>query len=1823
MGWFDQPSAFPQTSPLRPAHYTGESQEQTTPVADSSGRPTFGPFARAQQQHKREHEPAGRARAVFIFLRSIGRIFLLNGTDYTFHLPFVVRRAWPLSPHGVLLQRVLDPMELEEVKASGDVALPTSFTFINALAEPAAVGITTKLTGGFNHIPVSIEEDDPIKSINFVPAEEQVVWISQRVPESTDDIIITINTEKRQFSIWRYAFIRPKEVPTAPSRPQPVSAVNKRTSMSATPAQKRQVIMAPPQTAPAGSVSGVPRNLSTPAPMTALVGVGATMEHAASVPAAGRSRQDSISRLDLSVAVDKTSGGFDGEILLDPVVNARMQTAYWVEKLHCEQLPERSTLDPSAISVGLFDQRWDGEEHRSLIGICFPAAETLLVYRLSKDAGHIVAKFEGRLEAVSISSVRATRELIQDLLIVKLNGKMSLLTHGLRELPLSISTDVPKGASEKEGYRETPCLTARPLINCPIISVSDPIESTVTLTFANRASVRIVLDLMPRDLLTRQCLLMLAMVIPADEFFALHSNFLRRWAAKGQDLSFGVSFACLVSALYEVFELETEPAPRQIYPAITPGPWLQIHKTSSAFRFREDPILRKLRPPPSVQPATTLPRPKCKPRNLIAPILIALHNVAEDMRLMIHRYRDLLKLVPVVCRVAMHVRPEWADYWKRLCPDAMENWPAPGMTVVENVDDRLSAWPLDSVAILYGRISNPEWFPPVPESHKIAQGFDIKAAFAFGNAEPLLCSRQLTDVYVALADSKVPQTRKRAENGLQAMVRARIGADILRWVPLGIAAPLKEACRTCQLSPSGDWPPLAHGLIGRNDLAEMSSPHEQIHVRGYRSVRESMQAFMHRKSFREHIDDTWKAVTGETNVVSGVELDVDDLTQIRFGQDRRLEEIARMLCSSTVPTIRAIERPELSEHDQAKEQQLQVVRMAERTLALPLGRAMFTFGSVPTVTRQAYAIPKIEYAVRLQPMNALITPEPGKIPVECTSWGEFHNGVAAGLRISAQSNAVESTWIKFNKPSELTPEHAGFLYALGLTGHLREMLTWHTFSYLTPKHDMTSIGVLLGLSAANVGTGNLHVTKLIAVHTPALLPTPSMDLNVPLITQAAGLIGIGLLYMGTQNRRMAEVCLSQISRKDLCQPDLSNEYREAYTFSAALACGMVMLGKGGEVPADLVMLSRLRVLIHGERHPSFSVDEQPTFDINLTSPAATITLGLMYLRSGRQDVADILAIPDTLLALNSIQPSFLLMRTLARCLIMWDKIAPSKEWLQSQVPQAILAAVNDRYHGKSRDDAYELAYYNILAGLCFAIGLKYAGTAREEAYLLIITHYDMFSQVAYTNSTAFDHRIKRAAIRDGLNLISISLAMVLAGTGEINCLRRLRYAYGMNNQFIRYGTHVANHMSLGLLFLGGGRFTLGTSDAAIACMVAAFFPRFANVSSDNKSYLQALRHLWVLATEPRCLIARDVDTKEVVYIPVKIKTKDGQGFMVSQLLSPTLIPDIDKVLSIRIDTPRYWPFYLDVANNPRHRESLLRNQTLFVKRRTAFLSYKEDTKGSRSLFVRSGSSPSSTAMLDFPQLTDLKIHPAGDLHEFIASFSNDPLFISFADRFCRDDGETEEERRLQAYCHASLLDSILQDKSQTIQAHLTVYRYRQMHSGSSYFVLRMQDLRFATEFYSRVYERRFSGRSENNARSPLIRESTLSGALLAIDRHLDTIRTMKAFVAALSHYAQGDAIPVYPKGSSEWKCSRHLSWYLQRNSVPVSSVLAVLKALARKAHRDCLAAPPPAGTTDVARLDRGIKEVVYFAGTSMTTSMGSGWSLRSLDEVVAAWCLAG
>ena len=67
------------------------------------------------------------------------------------------------------------------------------------------------------------------------------------------------------------------------------------------------------------------------------------------------------------------------------------------------------------------------------------------------------------------------------------------------------------------------------------------------------------------------------------------------------------------------------------------------------------------------------------------------------------------------------------------------------------------------------------------------------------------------------------------------------------------------------------------------------------------------------------------------------------------------------------------------------------------------------------------------------------------VPPNMSVWPQFHNGVAAGLRVSPETKYVDSNWINLSRRGnagqaaplgEMTAEAAGFLLGLGLTGHL-------------------------------------------------------------------------------------------------------------------------------------------------------------------------------------------------------------------------------------------------------------------------------------------------------------------------------------------------------------------------------------------------------------------------------------------------------------------------------------------------------------------------------------------------------------------------------------------------------------------------------------------------------------------------------------------------------------------------------------------------------------------------------------------------------------------
>ena len=143
--------------------------------------------------------------------------------------------------------------------------------------------------------------------------------------------------------------------------------------------------------------------------------------------------------------------------------------------------------------------------------------------------------------------------------------------------------------------------------------------------------------------------------------------------------------------------------------------------------------------------------------------------------------------------------------------------------------------------------------------------------------------------------------------------------------------------------------------------------------------------------------------------------------------------------------------------------------------------------------------------------------------------------------------------------------------------------------------------------------------------------------------------------------------------------------------AAGLALGLVCLGQGNSAAglADLHIENTLRRYTSGGRanQPSEAVNAQssdPTLccrikegdnvNLDVTAPGATLALGLMFLKTNNATVAGRLNIPKTHFLLQYLRPDLVLLRVLAKNIIMWDSMKPTQEWVQDQIPDIVRRA---------------------------------------------------------------------------------------------------------------------------------------------------------------------------------------------------------------------------------------------------------------------------------------------------------------------------------------------------------------------------------------------------------------------------------------------------------------------------------------------------------------------------------------------------------------------
>lgn len=255
---------------------------------------------------------------------------------------------------------------------------------------------------------------------------------------------------------------------------------------------------------------------------------------------------------------------------------------------------------------------------------------------------------------------------------------------------------------------------------------------------------------------------------------------------------------------------------------------------------------------------------------------------------------------------------------------------------------------------------------------------------------------------------------------------------------------------------------------------------------------------------------------------------------------------------------------------------------------------------------------------------------------------------------------------------------------------------------------------------------------------------------------------------------------------------------------------------------------------------------------------------------------------------------------------------------------------------------------SLIAGACAAIGLRFAGTADAAAKRLLIDRLrkcrdakrstEHPARMASLPTPGMD--LDRSTLETCQSATAMALGMVMAGTGDLDSLRILRSLRKCADLETSYGVHMATHMAIGFVFLGGGRYTFSQDSLSIAALLMASFPRFPTSLTDNRCHLQAFRHLYVLAARHRCFEAIDVDTRQPADVRVCLET--SRGSEVSTL--PRLLLTTGELKGVTICSERYWPAEIRKApvacEGPapswkgRCMRSLETTRRLYVKRRS-------------------------------------------------------------------------------------------------------------------------------------------------------------------------------------------------------------------------------------------------------------------------------------------------
>lgn len=915
--------------------------------------------------------------------------------------------------------------------------------------------------------------------------------------------------------------------------------------------------------------------------------------------------------------------------------------------------------------------------------------------------------------------------------------------------------------------------------------------------------------------------------------------------------------------------------------------------------------------------------------------VLMLNTIAQDIRLNTRRIpSDLGRIAHLILSIAIKFNwSNWVRYWSSMigvdCSVESDN-ATDDEPVLYDIYDDLRNITTNQNALKPNVILRPR----SARIRSIYEAFHLPSA-PFKMMSGRVCST---------ADA-------RSYKVVEVMLANDIDEDFLQNVPLPIALPMLEACHISRSDPPLAWSQKAYTLIGRPDLALQLS--QKIQAESERSRKETNSSVENAKKQR------------------GDAPKLPDICFQLFNKDHRLIDVSNMLQTHRAVATRG--PPEantagnhVDEEVMAEQQKRIFVSVSDRLKATSVGRAMFLLSSQPIQMAKQLKISPVCLRIKMLCHCIVTHREPDAESAEM-EWPEFHNGVSAALMLATDEVQVESSWIYSQTSSAFNSRHAGFIFGLGLQGQLRNLGKIHAHHYLSNRHLTTTIGLLLGIAVSFVGSCDVMAKALMSIHLIHTLPTHSKPLKTTMLEQSAALVGLGFVFLGSYDAWASRMALRALSTDLVMTDDNQMLRRECFSLSAGFALGLICLGKGRQhktsVEIEREIVPHLENVVKrcssgaraSEKNGKTSSQNSKNFsafewrpDISLTTTPASIALALIYLRSNRADIAAKLALPEYIAELNEIRPDILQLRVLCRSLIMWDEIKPTQQWLESTLPPFFHKFDLDR--SEEVGENIQLAWCNMRIGGIFAVGLKFAGSNDRSAKEFLLNQLSIIQPKMEVRPITFFDKVRQQILRSAIDATLTSLAIVAAGSGDVEIMKLIRKTLFKSDQ-MRYGNYMASTMAMGMLFLGGGRYTLGSSDISIAALLIAFFPLYPINAQDNRAYLQAYRHFWILAVEARLLSVKDIRSGETSHTPIDflLNSNSNGGEQNKQGETPCVLPEVDQIDTIRIASDRYLHAAIDVKTNKHHRSTLLDTQTMFVMRRLATLSHEQDPQGCASL----------------------------------------------------------------------------------------------------------------------------------------------------------------------------------------------------------------------------------------------------------------------------------